>query len=766
MINNFQLLRSIGRFDAVTAPNLPLSRLTLVNADNGHGKTTLAAILRSLATGDAVPITERRRLAAQQPPQVVINCTGGPPPAIFANGAWNRSLANMVIFDDVFVEENVYSGLAVGSFQRQNLHELILGAQGVALNRQLQQLVAQIEAHNTTLRHRAAPITQAMRGPFNVDEFCDLAVNVNVEQEVQQAQRALAASQEQDAVRTKGLFDPIALTSIDLAAIQNVLGAGLPDVDAAALARVQAHLATAGAGAEEWIADGMRRQAGRPEAESSNCVFCAQDLGGSPVIAHYRTFFSHAYQELKQNISNVMAGLNREHGGNVPAAFERAVRNLAEKRTFWSRFCELPALQIDFDSITHNWQIVREGLSAVIEAKKAAPLDPVTIPPEIIAAIESYEEHCAQIGTLNEQLATENQNINAVKQRAAAANPAALAATLSRLQATRSRHTPQVAALCTAYLAEKAAKAATEGQRDQTRETLEQYRANAFPNYQAAINRYLARFNASFLLDNVAAANTRGGATCNYSVVINNVQVAVAGAAPQPGNHSFRNTLSAGDRNTLALAFFFASLELDPQMADKIVVIDDPVSSLDAHRSLTTVQEIRRLAERVAQVIVLSHSKLFLCNIWEEADPAIRTALHVPRAGNGSVIESWNVDEDCITAHDRRHQLLRTFFVNGGNNEREVAQSIRPSLEAFLRVAFPEHFPPGRLLGQFRGICLQRLNTAQQILNTVDTEELRNLMEYSNRFHHDTNPNWQTEVINAGELTGFVGRTIAFIRRN
>jgi len=38
-------------------------------------------------------------------------------------------------------------------------------------------------------------------------------------------------------------------------------------------------------------------------------------------------------------------------------------------------------------------------------------------------------------------------------------------------------------------------------------------------------------------------------------------------------------------------------------------LIDDPISNLDEHRALTTVQEIRRLAERAAQVIVLSHNK-------------------------------------------------------------------------------------------------------------------------------------------------------------
>jgi wobble nucleotide-excising tRNase len=83
------------------------------------------------------------------------------------------------------------------------------------------------------------------------------------------------------------------------------------------------------------------------------------------------------------------------------------------------------------------------------------------------------------------------------------------------------------------------------------------------------------------------------GSAISYSVLIN--AVAVPLATGNPLGPSFRNTLSAGDRNALALAFFFASLERDPQRAQKIVVIDDPISSLDEHRSLVTIQEMRRL---------------------------------------------------------------------------------------------------------------------------------------------------------------------------
>lgn len=59
--------------------------------------------------------------------------------------------------------------------------------------------------------------------------------------------------------------------------------------------------------------------------------------------------------------------------------------------------------------------------------------------------------------------------------------------------------------------------------------------------------------------------NTRGGSAANYTLLIDGQQVPLLG---NPGGPSFRNTLSAGDRNTLALAFFFASLL--PQFPSRI----------------------------------------------------------------------------------------------------------------------------------------------------------------------------------------------------
>jgi len=94
-----------------------------------------------------------------------------------------------------------------------------------------------------------------------------------------------------------------------------------------------------------------------------------------------------------------------------------------------------------------------------------------------------------------------------------------------------------------------------------------------------------------------------------------------------------------------------------------------------------------------------------------------------------------------------------------------VARAIRPVLEAFVRVAYPEHFPPGAKLGQFRDVSRQRVSTARQILNGRDVEGLGDVLEYANRFHHDTNLAFETVNLNDAELRGFVERALAFAKR-
>lgn len=761
-LDRIPLLRNVGQFDSVAeGAQLPFTRLTLVYAENGRGKTTLSSILRSAGTGNTALVTERRRLGAQHSPHLVLAPTNGPH-IVFQNGAWSSALSGVAVFDDHFVAQNVCAGVEIGTSHRQNLHELILGAQGVALNAALQGHVARVEEHNTTLRALSDAIPAEARAGMPVDAFCALVARADIESAILEAARSLAAAQAADVIRQSTSFVPFDLPTFNTQAINSLLARTLPDLDAAAADAVQAHLIRLGRDGGAWVSNGMRKIGVSDDRQHETCPFCVQDLEGSPLIRHYRAYFSEAYEGLKREVAQQNQELNVIHGEAATLTFERSVREADQRRNFWSAFVQVPDIRIDTAAVVRSWNCAREAVAKVLAIKQAAPLEPTSLPEDALAAVAAYEAAKADVAACSDSLLACNAQIDLVKERAATANVLALTADLAKLRSTQARHSAAVAPHCTAYLNEKSAKAQTESLREQARVALNNYRQNIFPAYQAAINDYLARFNAGFRLAQVGSVNTRGGSACSYSVLINNA------AVPQTADEgpSFRNTLSAGDRNALALAFFFASLEQDALLGQKIVVIDDPMTSLDEHRSLTTVQEVRRLLPRVAQMIVLSHSKPFLCSLWEGTAAADRSAIRITRAVVGSTFAPWDVRQDCITEHDRRHELVARYLQAADPAiERQVAAALRPILEAFVRVAYPAAFPPGALLGPFIGVCDQRINAGTPILAPDDVAELRALLDYANLFHHDSNPAWATQAINDQALVNFAQRTLAFARR-
>ena len=492
------------------------------------------------------------------------------------------------------------------------------------------------------------------------------------------------------------------------------------------------------------------------------CPFCAQSLNDFPRLRHYQAYFSDAYAGLKAAITQMGQGINAAHAGDVPAAFERAVRVPTESAAFWQTFVDVPEISADMAAIARDLNAAREVVHVILRSTAAAPLDATVLSPEALASIEAYHLQRNAVVALSDALMRSNAAIDLVKEQAAAANVATLQGDLTRLRAIQAHFAEPTATACQAYLDEKAAKAATEVLCGQARDALDKHRQNIFPAYEATINDYLHRFNAVFRLGGVGSVNTRAGSSCTYNVLINNIAVALTAAA----GPSFRTTLSAGGRNTLAIAFFFASLDQDAQIAQKIVIVDDPMISLDEHRSLTTVQQMHQLQARVGQVGALSHSKSLLCALWKDCDVNERSAILIRRDGAGSTLAAWDVRQDCITEHDRRHELLRGY-VQAANSatERQVASALRQILEAFMRVAYPASFPPGRLLGQFHGLCQQRLGTPEQILAQADGAELRVMLDYANRFHHDTNFAWEVEAINDQELLNNCSRVLTFAQR-
>ena len=266
-----------------------------------------------------------------------------------------------------------------------------------------------------------------------------------------------------------------------MATIEALLQRDLPELEAAAAARVQAHLASLGAGGETWIGEGMRRiDAASAAHDREICPFCAQGPSGSSMIAHYRAYFSTAYGNLKQAIAAEQTGVRTTHSGEVTAAFERAVRVAIERRQFWARFTDVPEIGLDTAVIVRAWKAALEPIIAALRAKQASPLERVALPKDASTAVAAYRQLRDAVTELGARLQAVNAPIAFVKERAGAVNVMTMTADLARLTVIKARHSPELAPLCSEYLAEKAAKAATEGARDAARTALDHYRQRCF----------------------------------------------------------------------------------------------------------------------------------------------------------------------------------------------------------------------------------------------------------------------------------------------
>ena len=361
MINRFKLFQNIGKFNSdASGASHELSQLTLIYADNAQGKTTLTAILRSLAAGDPDPITERHRLGSQHPPKAVLSLQDETSDVIFQSGTWNHSFKNLKVFDDQFVDENVYSGLHVDSSHRQNLHELILGDRGVALNRKLRAYVSRVFEHNAAKAAKSSKIPEQARYGLTVEVFCDLTELPDLDERIAVAERAVKAAQDQESINAAPIFASIELPEFDIEAIRATLAKDLADLDKSAEAQVQAHINKLGEGGESWVADGVQKAA---QDGGQLCPFCGQSIDGVALIAHYQAYFRQEYSRLKETVSTLIDDIERNHAHGKQVEFERTVSTLIQSRQFWSSYCVMPSVEIDSADIVDSWNAL-ERLSA------------------------------------------------------------------------------------------------------------------------------------------------------------------------------------------------------------------------------------------------------------------------------------------------------------------------------------------------------------------------------------------------------------------
>jgi len=756
MLRKIITVRNVGRFRNSAAPGNPqLARFTLISGSNGYGKTTLCAVLRSLQTGDPAHILGRATLGAEGVPAVELLFPTG---AIrFADGQWTAPVPDVAIFDGVFVTENIYSGEVVEIDHRRNLYRVIIGQEGVRLAEQDTQLAAQSREKTGEVTAAQRAVAPHMPQGMRIEAFLAIEADLDIEGKITAQETTLAAAREVGTIQAR-------------AALSAYTAPTMPDFFAALLART---LDDVGADAERLLTDHLTRHGMVEQGESwighglqhtdDTCAFCGQDVQGLPLIAAYRAVFSEQYRALSRDIADMRQQIMNALGDRSLAGIATIAAQNRGHLEFWTRFCgfDNPTIAPP-QELTASAERLRDAALALIDRKAAAPLAYLAPDAAFVEAQSALTEAVAGLEATNQLIAAINAKVAEIKAATGSANVQTEEATLAGLKLTRTRHTPEVEALCEAYRARVAEKDEIDRRKEELRRQLEDHTNNIVEPYQRRINELLGKFNAGFTIAQTGHAFPGGVAASSYSIVINNVPVNLGDSRTAASQPSFKNTLSAGDRSTLALAFFLAHLERDPRRAQKIVVFDDPFTSQDSFRRRQTVNEIVAVARNCAQVIVLSHDPTFLRQVWDKAPHDSRVAIGIAdHREQGSKISEIDLERACQVRTATDIDDLQTFMATGVGSPLDLVRKCRVVLETHCKATYMASFDPNDWLGEI--VRKIREGGDQHPANAL-YEELDQINDYTSQYHHGEDIRDATpDQIDNIELTGFVSRTLRIV---
>ena len=154
--------------------------------------------------------------------------------------------------------------------------------------------------------------------------------------------------------------------------------------------------------------------------------------------------------------------------------------------------------------------------------------------------------------------------------------------------------------------------------------------------------------------------------------------------------NKLKNSLSGGEKTALAFAYFLSKFEneinTDDKIRNSVVVIDDPISSLDENRLYSTAYLIHKNFENVKQLIVLSHNLLFLKHF--------NSLSKKPKCFFLDQDKLSDLPEELRNFESPYYYMLRNLFdFNNGNIEynqvkKHLPNYIRRILETFLSFKF------------------------------------------------------------------------------
>ena len=609
---------------------------------NAKGKSTLSAILLSLGSGNADLIIGRRTFQTTADQIISIEMVDGEGQSssfVFKNGNWQTTYPNVEVFDNRFVANNVYVSEKINEDHEKNVQSVILGEEG----RKLEEDFVKADQECQKSSNRKAEITREYTkhlGHYQVEfkAFCELPIDDEVQKKLDAIQQQINAHKNKAKIEVELSKLAVVLDVSKLKQMEKDLTGTIFSTQTKIKAHIQSHIAQGQQPDEKSINEFL--SAGTQflrddQGSDKHCSFCGQELLSDAIvlIEEYEKLFSEEYRNLS----------------DAQKKAAQFLKNWKLNIILASHVAELKSLGVDLDLSEEVQKLETQIQLLLDEVQKKADLSYGVN----FDSLKQVTDILKEIGTKVAQIKSQySSNVSG-------SVLAGLTKEQKQLELQKKRGERPWIDLCKEYQDLDAGWKKLQQDRENALKTRSDYAKQILQNYESEVNAVLSSLGADFKLTEMKPKEGLRRSSPLFYIAFNETKISLNSDADNIAH--FGNTLSESDKRLLAFAFFIACIKVRGSITDKIIILDDPVCSLDHERKYNTAIFLKRFLdqEKPEQLMVLTHDRHFMSLISKRFEPTKCFRLVHDPASQSSKIELLNPNEEFLDNYYRQIQALK-----------------------------------------------------------------------------------------------------------
>ncbi|CQH64200.1 AAA family ATPase [Yersinia enterocolitica] len=767
MLEKIIKIENIKQWQHKRALDQTFDKLNLIYGRNGSGKSTLCKLFESINQNDLASIEALQPIESKDKQALQLR--------IDSNNITLNSLQTpytFQVFNQAFIDNNLYISNSKDRKQLSNYYDFSLGSVSVAKEKQIDQL----KTDNDKLTNQLSLINARFSTQFPLKtpaQIRKITETANVENELAKLRSQLDDLNSVQHFKNRKILSLLNLDKPELNI--GIFTINIENLSKDAEEKVSEHISKNLQEQDKcWIETGITLI-----TESNNCPFCAQPLSTSPIFHLYQEFINESYLNASTRFeldSGEFELSVLDIGVKIEALESRAEFNNEIIREWSDRIDEV-CLNYNFSNLDKLSTELFLECSKLIKNKKKDLLSVVELSRFNDTFYKIFND--LDFSEYNKIVNDFNTAIASFLNGLATGSTQSIQSKIDSIEESKLRFTTGVVADLAKhkYLSDK--KTANTNEIKELRVQIDKEQEESIKHHKESINNILKNFHSMIRLKELDKDNKGKGGLTRLKYVITFINNDLSILDDNQSQNIFERVLSLGDRSALALAFFlsrFSKINNDKS----IIILDDPMSSLDNYRKDATIIELEKLIENSYQTFVFSHDPFFLSDIYKHSILSKHTRCFEIEVSykdidplnpdsskyiSSKMITRDNYDSYVIHSYHKEYNKLWAFVSDGCENDKvEVARSIRPILEAYLRFLYPKQFIEGIWLGDMIKKIREETNIDSCFYDKHGKfVTIAKINEFSKNYHHADGFDTKIQDLDFQTVQSYAKETLQFI---